>query len=238
MKEKLINFSQDSNVLNIIKNWFYKLSELSTQNLLINDWIEACIFDDTSYDLHIKVWKKSKLDYFAFYDKQWDFSKNIISDKDDSQVNINTLFLAKDTKLVSKVYWAIFANNCKMYLNLLSFAMQQWDLEVDGIFEIWKSLDNTKWFLDEENIFLWDKAKIKALPKLFVESNDIEAWHACKMEKISDEKLFYLRSRGIWKQNALSIMIEAKISDLFWDLAKIDNSFYEKLKKNILEKIW
>ena len=238
MQVELKNNPQNTNTVNIKKNWFYKLSEISTTEIFIDDGIEAFIFDDTPYDLNIAVWEKSKLNYFAFYDKPWNFSKNIVSNWNDSQVIINTLFLSKDTKLISKVHWTILANNCKMYLNLLSFAMNNWDLEVDGIFEIAKSLENTKWFLDEENIFLWDKAKIKALPKLFVESNDIEAWHSCKMERISDDKLFYLRSRGIWKQNALTIMIEAKVVDLFWDLNKMAPDFYMSLKENILEKIW
>ena len=237
MEEKLKNGSNNIEFLEINKNWFYKLSEFSSSNLYVKDWVELCIYDDTSLEVNIKVWKNSKLDYFAFYYDEASLSKNIISNWDESEVNINTLFLSKNNKITSKVYWAIFANNCKMYMNLLAFAMENWDLEVDWIFEIGKSLDNTKWFLDEENIFLWDNAKIKALPKLFVESNDIEAWHACKMERISDEKLFYLRSRWIWKQNALNMIIDAKISDLFWKLSKIDNTFYESLKENILEKI-
>lgn len=219
------------------KNGFYKLSEIQESKIEINDWLDVCIFDDTEKNIDIEVWKNSKLKYFAFYDNSWDFSKNIVSKKDNSDIIINTLYLVKDIKLRSKIYWWIFANNCKMYLNLLSFAMSNWDLEVDGIFEIWKSLDNNKWFLDEENIFIWDNAKIKALPKLFVESNDIEAGHACKMERISDEKLFYLRSRWVEKKNALTIMVEAKIKSLFSNLEIIDKSFYDNFIEQTLEKI-
>ncbi|MBT3727553.1 hypothetical protein HOG21_08115 [bacterium] len=33
------------------------------------------------------------------------------------------------------------------------------------------------------------------MPTLLVRSDDVKASHSCKMERISDEKLFYLRSR-------------------------------------------
>ena len=57
------------------------------------------------------------------------------------------------------------------------------------------------------------------------------------MERISDEKLFYLRSRGIDKEDALSIMIEAKIKSLFLCISMLDNDFYEELIEETLEKI-
>ena len=57
------------------------------------------------------------------------------------------------------------------------------------------------------------------------------------MERISDEKLFYLRSRWIWKENALSIMIEAKIKSIFSCISMLDKDFYEELVENILLKI-
>jgi Fe-S cluster assembly scaffold protein SufB len=57
------------------------------------------------------------------------------------------------------------------------------------------------------------------------------------MEKISDEELFYLRSRGIAKQDSLNMILEAKIVDLFGNLDNIDTEFYKELKENILTQI-
>jgi Fe-S cluster assembly scaffold protein SufB len=65
----------------------------------------------------------------------------------------------------------------------------------------------------------------------------MEAGHACRVEKISDDKLFYLRSRGLGRENALAIMIEAKIRNIFSQLEKIDEEFYTELLDEILETI-
>jgi len=57
------------------------------------------------------------------------------------------------------------------------------------------------------------------------------------MEKISDEKLFYLRSRGVEKENAMRMMIEAKIKNLYKCLEMYDKEFYDELLDEILKKI-
>jgi Fe-S cluster assembly scaffold protein SufB len=57
------------------------------------------------------------------------------------------------------------------------------------------------------------------------------------MERISDEALFYLRSRGLEKENALNMILEAKLTDLFTCLVMYDKEFYNELKQNILTKI-
>ncbi|MGB2111461.1 MAG: SufD family Fe-S cluster assembly protein [Patescibacteria group bacterium] len=56
---------------------------------------------------------------------------------------------------------------------------------------------------------------MRGFPTLLVRSNDVQAGHGCNIEKISDEKLFYLRSRGVDKQNALTMMVIAYIETIF-----------------------
>ena len=78
---------------------------------------------------------------------------------------------------------------------------------------------------------------VKWIPTLLVRSDDVKASHACKMERISDEKLFYLRSRWLGKDNALNMIIEAKIENLFSCLRMYDKDVYEETLENILNKI-
>jgi Fe-S cluster assembly scaffold protein SufB len=70
-----------------------------------------------------------------------------------------------------------------------------------------------------------------------VATNDVQASHACKMEKISDESLFYLRSRGIERENALLMMIESKIMNLYRSLTSSAPELYEKIIQELLTKI-
>ncbi|USN58100.1 MAG: SufD family Fe-S cluster assembly protein [Candidatus Peribacteria bacterium] len=68
-------------------------------------------------------------------------------------------------------------------------------------------------------------------------SSDVEANHACNIERISDEKLFYLRSRGVGRENALAMMIEAELRDMYRCYLMIDSVGYEQLLEKILKKI-
>lgn len=54
------------------------------------------------------------------------------------------------------------------------------------------------------------------------------------MEKISDESLFYLRSRGIEKETALAMMIESKVVNLYRGLESHAPELYESLLAEVL----
>ena len=72
---------------------------------------------------------------------------------------------------------------------------------------------------------------------LFVGTKDVRASHGCKIEKISDEELFYLRSKWINKQNSIQMMLESYISNLFGCLKMFNQEFYEELIQVINNKI-
>jgi len=91
--------------------------------------------------------------------------------------------------------------------------------------------------LVEENIFLGATGKVRGLPTLLVHSNDVKASHACNMERISDEKLFYLRSRGLPREDATVLMLESYIARIFWKLGAVDNELCRNIKNGILERI-
>jgi len=47
----------------------------------------------------------------------------------------------------------------------------------------------------EENVVLGKDISVKSLPALSVASHDVHASHGAKIEKINQEKLFYMQSR-------------------------------------------
>ncbi len=89
----------------------------------------------------------------------------------------------------------------------------------------------------EENIFLGERGKVRGLPTLLVHSNDVKASHACNMEKIPDAKLFYLRSRGLPKEDATILMLESYIAKIFGKLEVVNADFYSTIQTRILERV-
>lgn len=228
-------------MIEITKNGFYKFCELDLKWKKVKIWdnLEVAIYDDleSKEKIKIKIWKNSNLNYFSFFSEDWIHNKHFILEKEYSKVSVKSLIFSKQNKIQSQITWELDADNTEINLDLLSFAGKNWEIELDWILKINEQLRSVKWNLDEENIFLWSTWKISWIPTLFVATNDVEASHSCKMEKISDEKLFYIRSRWVDKQSAVNIMIEAKIRSLYKDLEKYDKEFYTKLLEDIFKKI-
>ena len=224
--------------LKITKNWFYKLSEINESELNVNDNLDITIFDDWSISRNIRIWENTKLSMYWLIENKDNHKIEFIQDKKWSVLSVNYLLLSKDKISVkSKIHSKVVSDDSSSDVKIISLVWKDWFIDLDWIIEIWKNFKKIKGHLVEENIFLWETWRIRGLPTLLVWSNDVEASHACKIEKISDEELFYLRSRGIWRGNALKVLLEAKIDDLFWWLENIEKDFYWKIREDILEKI-
>jgi len=223
--------------MKITKSWFYKLSEINASEIILWDNLAITIFDDIKNNININIWKNSNVEFFWFSEN---ISKNITLTQYESWSKLHFRYLIysqipkeSKIKISSEISW----ENNHSDIKILSIIWENWNINLDWILKIEKNSKWIKWKLIEDNLFLWNKWKIRGIPTLLVESDDIEASHACKMERISDEKLFYMRSRWIWKQNALTMIIDAKIFDLFKCLSMINKDFYDKLLENILTKI-
>ena len=238
--------------MNITKDGFYKVSECIPSPLLgkegqgvvtIWDNLNITLFDDTETSLlgneglGVVVWQNSHVEYFSFFSKAWKYVKHFNTSSENSHVTVKSLIYAENNTIDVKIIWEISHDNNVNNVDILSFAWDEGVIKLDGILQIGSALQNVKWRLDEENIFLWDSWKISWIPTLLVATNDVEASHSCKMEKISDDKLFYLRSRWVDKENALTIMIEAKIKTLYKKLEQTQPDFFEEIITEILSKI-
>jgi len=107
------------------------------------------------------------------------------------------------------------ASHSYLDMHIVSFVSDNGIIDLDGIVHIVEGVEKVEGYLKEENIFLGSTGKVRGLPTLLVHSNDVKAAHACNMEKISDEKLFYLRSRGLPREDATMIMLDSYIRKTF-----------------------
>jgi len=73
----------------------------------------------------------------------------------------------------------------------------------------------TNAFQSNNNILLSDNATINAKPQLEIWADDVKCSHGCTTGQIDDEQVFYLRSRGIDKDRAIGILLQAFVIDIF-----------------------
>ena len=62
--------------------------------------------------------------------------------------------------------------------------------------------------LAQHSLLLSPEARVNAQPNLEIRHHEVKASHASTMERVNDEKLFYLTSRGVSKKEAIQLLIE------------------------------
>lgn len=230
--------------MQITQSWFYKISDFYIQEDIIIHWnIEVILFDDICHSLNIVVSENTQLYCFGFLNsslvwKDQKIEKNIIHLKQKSASQVNYLLLWNDDNKISvSIHSHLQSDETKTDVAILSFVKNHGFIDLDGVVEIDKKLQKCEWHLEEKNIFLWNSGKMKWVPRLLIASSDIQASHSCKMERISNEKIFYLRSRWIQKQTALDLLIESYIRELFLKLKQDEEKFYDSKIQEILSLI-
>jgi len=149
----------------------------------------------------------------------------------DSVVNQNDLsLLSKNQKLLVNIknnhlYKETISNTTiKNVLKDSSF------LRYDGLINILKKADFSKAYLETNNILLSKKATSINVPMLEIVPKNIKATHAATVEHITNDQLFYLGSRGIFRKQAYKIMVSSFLK------SKI-NYYPEKLLNYVSKKI-
>jgi Fe-S cluster assembly protein SufD len=93
----------------------------------------------------------------------------------------------------------------------------------------------TNAYQSNKNILLSPDAKVDTKPQLEIFADDVKCSHGATVGQLDEESLFYLRSRGIPKDMARSILIRAFANDVFEEI-KIDE-VHEHLNNLIFSKL-
>ncbi len=140
-----------------------------------------------------------------------DYSLQFVTDSGESIVRM-LLLATQNEKLKTNIYSTLTASHTLTNIHILSLVGESGIIELNGTVQIDTNISKVKGHILEENIFLGSKGNIRGIPSLLVHSDDVEAGHAARIERISDEKLYYLRSRGIPKDDATVMMIESSVA--------------------------
>jgi Fe-S cluster assembly protein SufD len=75
--------------------------------------------------------------------------------------------------------------------------------------------------LMQHSLLLSPEARVDAEPNLEISHHEVKASHASKMERVDDEALFYLTSRGLSRTEARQLLIEGFFAGASENLLKI-----------------
>ena len=113
------------------------------------------------------------------------------------------------------------------------------DNNSNGVFNgkifVRKKAQKTNAFQSNNNILLSDEAKINTKPQLEIWADDVKCSHGCTVGQLDKEAIFYLQSRGISREKAISMLLGAFSEEI---IEKIENQFAkQKIKKITYKKL-
>ncbi len=89
----------------------------------------------------------------------------------------------------------------------------------------------TNAYQSNKNILLSNNATINTKPQLEIFADDVKCSHGCTIGQLDEEALFYLRSRGISKEHAQSMLLKAFAEDI------VEQIKYEPLRSYVEQLI-
>ncbi|MDD2916891.1 MAG: SufD family Fe-S cluster assembly protein [Candidatus Gracilibacteria bacterium] len=141
----------------------------------------------------------------------------------------------KNGKIEAIIKSSFEANNATSEIHILSLADSSGEVLLDSAIDIKEGTKQIIGRLKERHIFLGEGGKIRGIPALIVHSDDIEASHALAIDRISDEELFYLRSRGFNRDEGTGLLLDGAVSEIFSELESLDERIYEECKSKIMQ---
>lgn len=224
--------------LKITKWWFYFLSDFSEKLEISVDETsdKVVIFDDGKNNVEkIEILWNTDLKIFWFLKHSRNLE--IISAWEKSSLLANYLFLGKDSeKIEAKINWKIIKSWNSLEINILWILDDKSILKLDSWVDIDFQVVWWFWTTNTEIIFLWNDAKFSWVPGLKVASNQVKANHSLKIDKISDDAIFYLQARWLEADFSRNLILRAKVDELYKYFKLCNQSLYEEVSWEVFNK--
>lgn len=211
------------------------VDEKSPLNFHFDQGEEVVVFDQTATEVSLSrkviISNNTKLRWYGVESGSAEYSLQFITESGESVVRM-LLLATHNEKVKMNIHSTLSNSHTITNIHILSLVGESGIIELNGTVQIDSDIQKAKGHILEENIFLGTKGNIRGIPSLFVHSDDVEAGHAARIERVSDEKLYYLRSRGIPKDDAIVMMIESAVAGLFHGLdEQYQSGVFEKVLK-------
>lgn len=103
----------------------------------------------------------------------------------------------------------------------------------NGKIMVHQAAQQTNAFQSNQNILLTDRATINTKPELEIYADDVKCSHGCTIGQLDEEAMFYLQSRGLGKDAAVKLLLNAFASDV---IEMVDNEAVKTYIEQWVEK--
>lgn len=129
--------------------------------------------------------------------------------------------------------------NCESYQNYKGIFKDKAHGVFNGKVFVDKIAQKTNAYQQNNNVLLSEGATIDTKPQLEIFADDVKCSHGCTVGQLNEDALFYLRARGISKNEAQALLLYAFANDAMENIdieplrVKISKLLAEKLEVNL-----
>lgn len=147
---------------------------------------------------------------------------NIVLDGEHIESNLNGLYLTKGAQVVDNHtlvdHQKPNCNSNELYKGIIE---DKSTATFNGKIFVRKDAQITNAFQSNKNILLSDDGTINTKPQLEIYADDVKCSHGTSTGKLDEDKIFYLRARGLSELSAKKLLMHAFASEVI-NLIKID----------------
>jgi Fe-S cluster assembly protein SufD len=104
-----------------------------------------------------------------------------------------------------------------------------------GMIRVEKDAQKTDAYQKNDSLVLSNEARADSIPGLEIEANDVRCTHGATAGRVDEEMIFYLRSRGIRREEAIRLIVEGFFASVY-DRITLD-PVQETLRRVVAEKL-
>jgi Fe-S cluster assembly protein SufD len=157
---------------------------------------------------------------------------NIVLDDEFIETHLNGLYLTKGNQVVDNHTLVDHrkpnCNSNELYKGIIE---DKSIATFNGKIFVRKDAQKTNAFQSNKNILLSDDGTINTKPQLEIYADDVKCSHGTSTGKLDEDKIFYLRARGLSEASAKKLLMHAFASEV------VDSVKIEELREYIEEKI-
>jgi len=206
--ERHQSLSQNAVFTNSVTEIFAEKRAMVDYYKIQNDASEASLIDNT----YIAQERESNASVhtFAFGGKLIRNNLNFFQNGEHCDSTLKGITILKDKQHVDhNTLVHHIAPNCESHQDYKGIFADSSTGVFNGKIVVEKEAQKIDAFQQNNNILIDDKATINAKPQLEIFADDVKCSHGCTIGQLNEDALFYLRSRGIAKNEARALLMYA-----------------------------
>ncbi|HEX5513946.1 MAG TPA: Fe-S cluster assembly protein SufD [Gammaproteobacteria bacterium] len=130
------------------------------------------------------------------------------------EVALDGLYLLSDGQYIDHHTWVShLAEHCQSHQLFKGVLAGRSEAVFDGLVKVAKGAQKTDARQENRNLLLTRRAKVHSNPRLEIHADDVKCTHGSSMGELDEDALFYLRSRGIGRDDAMGLLTYAFIGE-------------------------